>query len=90
MTESLQESLSLSNVIEQYAAEDNAPARCPLRLGESEHFKLLVARRTDVHSLIAKDGFAGSKVHRTLDRVQNVLCRPLSTLRLAVLGCGCN
>jgi hypothetical protein len=33
----------------------------------------LAARRTDVYSLLSKGGFAGWKVHWTLDHVQNAL-----------------
>jgi hypothetical protein len=40
----------------------------------------LAARRTDVCSLLSKGGFAGWKVHWTLDRVQNALRRPLIDL----------
>jgi hypothetical protein len=37
--------------------------------------------------MIANDGFAGSNCHRTLDRIQRALLRPLSRLLPAILGC---
>src|SRR5665213_2781879 len=47
----------------------------------------LAACRTEVHSAIANDVFAGANGHRTLDRIQRALLRSLSSLRLAILGC---
>ena len=47
----------------------------------------LAACRTEVYSMIANKGFAGSNCRRTLDRIQRALLRFLSRLRPAILGC---
>ncbi len=49
--------------------------------------KSLAACRTEVYSMIANDGFAGSNCHRTLGRIQRALLRSVSRLRPAILGC---
>jgi hypothetical protein len=45
---------------------------------------ILAACRTEVYGVIANDGFAGAKVHRTLDRIQSALFRSLLTLRRVI------
>ncbi len=76
--------------------------RCPLT-GITEHGLLrashivpwadcndaqrLAACRTEVHSAIANDVFAGADGHRMLDRIQRALLWSPSSLRLAILGC---
>ena len=52
-----------------------------------KEISFLAACRTEVHSAIANDVFAGADGHRMLDRIQRALLWSLSSLRLAILGC---